>query len=55
MTLTVLSFIGGILWGWLYGRRPTLVGVTISHVIIGVWVLKILSIQGLLVTGPFAQ
>lgn len=36
-----LAFIPGIFWGWLYARQNSLVGVSISHIMIGVWVIFI--------------
>ncbi len=39
--LTVFPF--GLFWGWLYARRPTLVGVTLSHWLIGIWAVFVVS------------
>ncbi|APJ04680.1 cyclic nucleotide-binding domain-containing protein [Silvanigrella aquatica] len=30
-------FIPGIFWGWLYAKQNSLIGVSISHILIGVW------------------
>lgn len=32
-----ITFIPGLIWGWLYARQKTLLGVMISHILIGVW------------------
>jgi CRP-like cAMP-binding protein/membrane protease YdiL (CAAX protease family) len=32
----VLTFVPGLAWGWLYRRHGTLVGVSVSHVLLGV-------------------
>jgi CRP-like cAMP-binding protein len=37
ISFALLAFIPGVLWGWLYSRQPTLVGISISHAVIGVW------------------
>lgn len=37
--LSVLSVLGGFLWGWLYARHQTIVGVSISHFILGNYML----------------
>ncbi len=37
-------FVTGLVWGWLYSRHHTLVGVTLSHQIFGVWGLFFLGI-----------
>ncbi|MEM7158002.1 MAG: cyclic nucleotide-binding domain-containing protein [Myxococcota bacterium] len=36
-------FIPGLAWGWLYSRHRTLVGVTLSHIIIGVMTMFVLG------------
>jgi len=33
--LAVAVLIPGLAWGWLYARNPTLIGVTVSHIFIG--------------------
>ena len=37
-------FIPGLMWGWLYSRHHTLIGVTLSHQIYGVWALMIVGV-----------
>ena len=34
----------GLFWGWLYSRHPTLIGVSVSHILLGIWVMFILGI-----------
>jgi membrane protease YdiL (CAAX protease family) len=34
----IIVFIIGCFWGWLYSRNPTLIGVCVSHIILGTWV-----------------
>jgi CRP-like cAMP-binding protein len=46
--LAVLVFITGLFWGWLYSRHRNLLGVSISHILIGWWGLFILSFDSLL-------
>ena len=41
--LAVLVFPLGLFWGWLYSRNPTLIGVVVSHVIIGCFGLFIVG------------
>lgn len=40
----MLSFVPGLMWGWLYSRHRTLVGVIVSHEIIGIWAIFILGL-----------
>lgn len=47
--LALLSFMGGIFWGVLYNRQKTLVGVIVSHILIGAWLFFALGIEHLMV------
>jgi membrane protease YdiL (CAAX protease family) len=40
----LLVVIPGLFWGWLYFRHRTLIGVCISHLILGVWAFFIVGI-----------
>ena len=42
------SFIPGLFWGWMYYRQRSLVGVSISHVLIGVWLMDVLDLTSML-------
>jgi len=42
------TFLPGIFWGWLFARQGTLVGVSVSHVFIGVYVSFLLGTEGFL-------
>ena len=39
------TFIGGLFWGWLFHRQRSIVGVTISHIMIGVTALFFLGLE----------
>lgn len=54
MSLMFMSFGGGLFWGWLYARRKTLLGVTLSHIVLGVWIGKIVNLLALFRFGPFS-
>jgi membrane protease YdiL (CAAX protease family) len=41
--MALVVFIPGLFWGWLYSRHPTILGVSISHILIGWWGLFVLS------------
>lgn len=43
------AFIPGLFWGWLYARHKNLIGVSVSHIIIGGWTIYIVGLRGLLV------
>lgn len=43
--LGVIVFVPGLLWGWLYARHGTLVGVSISHLLIGWTGLFLLDVE----------
>jgi len=40
----LLVFVPGLFWGWLYLRHQTLFGVSISHLLIGLWVTGVLDL-----------
>lgn len=40
--LAIITFFPGLFWGWLYSRNPSLIGVSISHAILGTLALFIL-------------
>lgn len=42
------AFIPGIFWGWLYYRQKSLVGVSISHIMVGIWAAFIVGFQNIL-------
>jgi len=43
MMLTLLAFIPGLFWGWLFFRQRSLIGVAVSHIIFGVYCLYVLG------------
>ncbi len=43
----MLAFLPGIFWGWMYSRQQSLIGVSISHILIGFWALFIISFEHL--------
>lgn len=47
-SFALLSFFPGLFWGWLYYKQKSLVGVSISHVIIGIWAVFIVGFQNML-------
>jgi membrane protease YdiL (CAAX protease family) len=44
----ISAFIPGLFWGWLYARQKTLVGVSVSHILIGVWAVFIVGFQNMI-------
>ncbi len=42
-----LAFFPGLFWGWLFYRQQSLVGVSISHIIVGIWAVFIVSFTNL--------
>lgn len=43
-SLAIATFLPGLFWGLLYSRQGTLLGVSVSHVLIGLYVLALLRI-----------
>lgn len=48
LSLAAAVLIPGLFWGWLYSRHKTLLGVSISHLIIGGWAFFVLGFQKIL-------
>jgi hypothetical protein len=44
LPLAICVFFIGCVWGWLYSRHQTILGVSISHIIIGIWGFVIVNI-----------
>lgn len=42
--LVFLTFIGGLVWGWLYYRHGSILGISISHFAIGVWAESVVGL-----------
>lgn len=43
----IVVLIPGFFWGWLFSRQKTLVGVSVSHILIGVWMAFIVGFEQL--------
>ncbi|MDX8393807.1 MAG: cyclic nucleotide-binding domain-containing protein [Mariprofundales bacterium] len=43
ITLAIFVFLPGLFWGWMYARHQSLVGVCISHILIGVFAFSIVG------------
>lgn len=41
--LAGLALVSGLLWGWMYARHRTLLGVCVSHVLIGLYAIYVLA------------
>ncbi|HAT1659513.1 TPA: cyclic nucleotide-binding domain-containing protein [Legionella pneumophila] len=45
LNYTSLTFIAGLFWGWLFHRQQSLIGVSVSHIILGVWSMFIVGLD----------
>lgn len=43
----VAVFLPGLFWGWMYLRHGSLLGVSLSHIVIGLWVTGVLDLASL--------
>jgi membrane protease YdiL (CAAX protease family) len=43
------SFLPGMFWGWHYSRQRSLIAVSASHVLIGVWALHLVGTPGIVI------
>lgn len=44
LSFALVAFIPGLFWGWLFARQRSLIGVSFSHVLLGVWGLYVLDL-----------
>jgi CRP-like cAMP-binding protein len=51
VSFALMAFLPGLFWGWLYSRHRTLIGVTISHILIGAWIFYFVGVHGILLSG----
>ncbi|HEY2254411.1 MAG TPA: cyclic nucleotide-binding domain-containing protein [Variovorax sp.] len=42
--LAVVAFVAGLFWGWLYARQGGLIGVSVSHVLLGFWAFEVVGL-----------
>lgn len=42
-----LTFLPGLFWGWLFNKQRSYIGVSVSHILLGVWVIFIIGGKGL--------
>ena len=42
--LSITAFFAGLFWGWMYARHKSLVGVSLSHVILGFWAFEVVDL-----------
>lgn len=48
LEFAIATFIPGIFWGWLFQRQRSLVGVSVSHAVIGLWIFFVLNFRTVL-------
>jgi CRP/FNR family cyclic AMP-dependent transcriptional regulator len=42
--LAVMAFLAGLFWGWLYARQRGLIGVSVSHILLGFWAFEVVDL-----------
>ncbi|MEJ8858128.1 cyclic nucleotide-binding domain-containing protein [Variovorax robiniae] len=42
--LAGIAFVAGLFWGWLYARQGGLIGVSVSHVVLGLWAFEVVGL-----------
>ena len=45
--IAIVVFVPGLFWGWLYHRHKTLIGVCISHIIVGLFAIRVVGFPDL--------
>lgn len=49
LLLVITTYILGVYWGYMYARQKTLVGVCVSHFLVGLFAFFILGLEGVLI------
>ncbi len=49
LTVGLVVFVFGIFWGWMYARQGNLIGVSISHLLIGGWGFFFVGVENILI------
>ena len=44
---SLMVFLPGLFWGWMYHRHGSLLGVSVSHILIGLWVTGVLDLAAM--------
>jgi len=47
LTFALLTFFPGLFWGWMYARQGSLLGASVSHIMVGLWIFFIVGIDGI--------
>ena len=47
----VAAFVPGLFWGWMFAKQRSLVGVTISHTVVGVWAIFVVGVRAIIGGG----
>ena len=42
--LSITAFFAGLFWGWLYARQKSLLGVSLSHILLGFWAFEVVDL-----------
>jgi CRP-like cAMP-binding protein len=45
--IAIVVFVPGLFWGWLYHRHKTLIGVCVSHIIVGLFAIRVVGFPDL--------
>ncbi len=48
LEFAIATFIPGIFWGWLFQKQRSIVGVSVSHAVIGLWIFFVLNFRTVL-------
>ena len=48
LEFAIATFIPGLFWGWLFQKQRSLVGVSVSHAVIGLWIFFVLNFRTVL-------
>jgi membrane protease YdiL (CAAX protease family) len=41
-------FLPGIFWGWMFAKQRSIIGVTVSHILVGIWGIFALGLTAMI-------
>jgi CRP-like cAMP-binding protein len=41
----IAAFVPGLFWGWMFAKQRSLVGVIVSHILVGVWAIFVVGVR----------
>jgi CRP-like cAMP-binding protein len=47
----IAAFVPGLFWGWMFAKQRSLIGVVVSHTVVGLWAIFVLGVHAIIGGG----